>query len=373
LDGQKHSAESKIENHVKVLQNYVPNREVENSLVELHKAAKVGLSYRRWLKRFFFGFSLADSIEQWVLNFNPSPGKSLQEQVPLQETRNVVSAWVRVSFFRSLVLLLLSSAITIVTAVFLYRQIIKQDELIGVQEKQNHSENYLRNIRTLYDETCYKKNTISKPESQRVIVHKSSVSIDNKTEVCLPIHNYRLRAESLKALVKDAPSAQIPDLSYAHVVDIDFRGDEMRETITTVSDALSNINLSGANLQELDLEGASLGHANLSEVNLLGASLVNAYMRGVSLENANLYSAKINGANLHSANLEGASLVEADLSNADLSLANFKNANLIDTVFIGAAFDCTNFSESTNPPNGWETRSAWNSDRCKNIRKNRGW
>ncbi len=71
------------------------------------------------------------------------------------------------------------------------------------------------------------------------------------------------------------------------------------------------VDLSGANLREVDLSGAYLSGAYLSGANLSGAYLRGAYLRGVDLSGAYL-----TGANLVEVNLSWACLTGANLSGA---------------------------------------------------------
>jgi len=69
-----------------------------------------------------------------------------------------------------------------------------------------------------------------------------------------------------------------------------------------------------ASAADLDLSGHNLQQVNLSYEDLQGAKFYHADLRG-----ANLRGAKLNGADLRGANLSGADLDGADLSNARLS------------------------------------------------------
>jgi len=101
---------------------------------------------------------------------------------------------------------------------------------------------------------------------------------------------------------------------------------------------LQGLNLMRANLQQANLKGVDLREANLKQANLLGinlegADLVRANLKGAdlrqaSLRGANLVGARLKGATLRETMLEGAVLREASLKGADLLGARLKGANL---------------------------------------------
>lgn len=81
---------------------------------------------------------------------------------------------------------------------------------------------------------------------------------------------------------------------------------------------LEQVDLSGADLREVDLSEAILIYANLS-----GADLTNANLSGAKLSGADL-----SGADLTNANLSGVVTLSTDLSGATLFFANISGANL---------------------------------------------
>ena len=76
--------------------------------------------------------------------------------------------------------------------------------------------------------------------------------------------------------------------------------------------------MSGLNLDEVDLSSASLMGANLSGTQLRRANLSNANLTGADLEQADLTGANLTGADLRGANLHRALLTAAILRGADL-------------------------------------------------------
>lgn len=91
---------------------------------------------------------------------------------------------------------------------------------------------------------------------------------------------------------------------------------------------LQDVNLSGASLERAKLKAAQLQDSNLKDTNLEFAYLPFADLSGANLENANLRYAKLRSTNLRGANLQGARLEYADLGGAKLEGANLEEADL---------------------------------------------
>jgi uncharacterized protein YjbI with pentapeptide repeats len=89
--------------------------------------------------------------------------------------------------------------------------------------------------------------------------------------------------------------------------------------------------LTGTDLQAINLSNADLTYCNLS-----GANLRSAYLIG----------ARLSYANLSKANLRGAYIIGADLSNADLEDCNLKNANISNSSIIQSNLKDANFSRT---------------------------
>jgi uncharacterized protein YjbI with pentapeptide repeats len=87
---------------------------------------------------------------------------------------------------------------------------------------------------------------------------------------------------------------------------------------------LSEVNLSGAKLDDIDFS-----QANLNVINLSGASLVSANLMFAKLNVARLSGAHLSNANLKGASLNVTNLVRADLSNAELSKASLVRSELV--------------------------------------------
>jgi uncharacterized protein YjbI with pentapeptide repeats len=91
---------------------------------------------------------------------------------------------------------------------------------------------------------------------------------------------------------------------------------------------LSDVNLSGKHLNDIDFRGANLWRAKLNSVDLRGADLSNADLTEAVVEHARLDNARFRGARLSRAQFGRSSLCGADLSDADLSGAIFSGADL---------------------------------------------
>jgi hypothetical protein len=92
------------------------------------------------------------------------------------------------------------------------------------------------------------------------------------------------------------------------------------------SQSLVKINLSGAFLSQVVLTGANLEQADLSNAVLINANLTDANLTGANLTGANLTGANLTGVNLESVNLTNACLCDAILTEADREIAKLNGA-----------------------------------------------
>jgi uncharacterized protein YjbI with pentapeptide repeats len=122
---------------------------------------------------------------------------------------------------------------------------------------------------------------------------------------------------------------------------------------------LGDLNLQGALLQQADLSGSLLFHAQRTHADLSGADLNAANLYQANLSGATFHHANFNGANLSKANLQdttghntmfggtnaqGASFLRADLSHAAGSEADFSHANFTQAILSNSSFDHTNLN-----------------------------
>lgn len=107
----------------------------------------------------------------------------------------------------------------------------------------------------------------------------------------------------------------------------DFRGIDLSEA--NLKDLnLSNANLKGAKLSVANLSGANLSEANLSEAKLNVARLSDANLSQANLTQTLLNVANLIRADLSKAQLQGASMIRVELIRAELSRANLEGALL---------------------------------------------
>jgi uncharacterized protein YjbI with pentapeptide repeats len=99
------------------------------------------------------------------------------------------------------------------------------------------------------------------------------------------------------------------------------------------------------------LEGVDLTEADLTNINLRGAKMISAILNyanlsGADLSDSNLRVAEIMETNLRGANLSGADLSYAKLENADLSGANLSNTVLTETNFRASDLTEAHFNDA---------------------------
>lgn len=93
---------------------------------------------------------------------------------------------------------------------------------------------------------------------------------------------------------------------------------------------LRGADLSGMNLERVDLSESDLSGANLHGTSLKEAKLDKAVLRNADLSEANLYQAVLKEADLSGANLSSIDLTYGDVTGANFSSANLSSANLLD-------------------------------------------
>lgn len=105
-------------------------------------------------------------------------------------------------------------------------------------------------------------------------------------------------------------------------------------TLESAPRSLKGIDLSGINLNNIDLHrteiiAANFDLAQLISANLSEAQLIGVNLKGADLSNSNLNTALLSGVNLSESNLSGANLINATLIGVNLSNSNLSGANLI--------------------------------------------
>ena len=140
-------------------------------------------------------------------------------------------------------------------------------------------------------------------------------------------------------------------------------------TVSLAGTNFTSANLSGANLRNASLAGTNFTSANLSGANLTGQDLSGAtitHLNAVGIigsptlpanwvevqqvlfgPTANIQSATLTNANLSGVNLQGATISSSTLTNTNFSNASFSNAQLYSDTFDGSNFNGANFSNIT--------------------------
>jgi uncharacterized protein YjbI with pentapeptide repeats len=142
---------------------------------------------------------------------------------------------------------------------------------------------------------------------------------------------------SIQACLTVIAERKHPDLEnkYLDLTEVNISGFNL-EGFNLIKANLERADLTEANLERAKLPGAYLFKADLTGANLFTADLTGAKLPGAYLIGANLIGAYLTVANLTKAYLEEANLTEADLTGADLTGANLTGANLIGANLTGA-------------------------------------
>jgi uncharacterized protein YjbI with pentapeptide repeats len=143
------------------------------------------------------------------------------------------------------------------------------------------------------------------------------------------------------------------DLSYANLRKAFFNypyedEDTLEQTMDLSNANLREINLSGCRLIFCNFRGADLSNANLSDTDLTSTSFRGANLSGANLTNANIangdeYGTYLNGANLSGAILSGVTLCEANCSLVDLRGAILNGAIIERDLLNNGEFTNINF------------------------------
>ena len=105
----------------------------------------------------------------------------------------------------------------------------------------------------------------------------------------------------------------------------------------------ANLNFSGANLKQKELNGANLKRVNLDDSNLQEARLKSVNLTDTSLQRANLRGAHIHGAIMSNTNFQKADLSGSQIHGANISDTHFDKADLTGARLIGVDFEDVNF------------------------------
>lgn len=142
------------------------------------------------------------------------------------------------------------------------------------------------------------------------------------------------------------------NLTTADLHQIDVRNAPLQGAILQGAD-FSAAMLQGANLSGARLNAAILNTADLTAANLYGAQLPSANLESVNMQRANLTHANLQYAHLYSASLEHARLEGAELQGADLHEARLQGASLS-----GAELKGARCNSATIWPAGFDWKAA---------------
>lgn len=124
----------------------------------------------------------------------------------------------------------------------------------------------------------------------------------------------------------------------AKLTGVDMRGADLSGAILAEAD-LTSANLSRATLDRAKLQGAAASNADLSFAKGSGASFEGTSLRGVNLRQARLLESAFDAADLSGANANKADLSLSSFANANLSAANLRDAKLKQAKLAGANVD----------------------------------
>ena len=137
---------------------------------------------------------------------------------------------------------------------------------------------------------------------------------------------------------------------------------------------LTGAYLENADLQEVDftatlLKAALLKKANLRNAQLFRANLMNSDLRSANLRNANFFRTDLRYSRLSYANLSGADFTGAFLENADLTHADLSSADLSSAIGLSQDQLSRACSARNDPPN-LPPSFTWNHNRCPKHTRN---
>jgi len=117
------------------------------------------------------------------------------------------------------------------------------------------------------------------------------------------------------------------DLSEMDLTGINLDGADLTDAELFQTD-LSSANLKMARLEKADLSGADLSGAAMYKTGLREACLIEAKLVGSDLREADLSGSDLRGTILHAVDFEGADLTSANLVEADLTGSNLTRADI---------------------------------------------
>ncbi|PZC77018.1 hypothetical protein B5X24_HaOG203888 [Helicoverpa armigera] len=210
--------------------------------------------------------------------------------------------------------------------------------------------NYLRHGDVILDKNVNPKGVMEEAVFYGIdsMIPQLKLLIEESRSSC-GINQALTRMDVVRSIIKTQPTWELRfqgvNLSGADLNRLDLRYINFKYA------CLSRCNLTGANLSHCCLERADLSHANLEGAQLLGVKALCANMEGANLKGCNMEDpvgsrAVMEGVNLKGANLEGSNMAGVNLRVATLKNANLQNCDLRAAVLAGADLECCDLSGS---------------------------
>ncbi len=147
-------------------------------------------------------------------------------------------------------------------------------------------------------------------------------------------------AEVIAAVTaKDEPEPKADPIDLRAQVIAMLKNDVAFDELDLTGADLRDLDLSGRSFVRASLRGANLGGARLTGASLAGASLAGADMTDATLAECDLTAADLTGATLERAHFEGATLTLADMTDAKGTGARFDGAKGERAVLAGGMWD----------------------------------
>ncbi|MFH1075477.1 MAG: class I adenylate cyclase [Pseudomonadota bacterium] len=117
-------------------------------------------------------------------------------------------------------------------------------------------------------------------------------------------------------------------------------------------EAISDLDLSGVQLNSIDFEGAIISNLNLARARLVSVSFYGAFLDNIILDNAECHSVSFEGAVMRKVSAKGALFSLCDFNSSWIYYSSFTSATLKDSSFISARLKMTDLS-NTNLQQAW--------------------
>jgi uncharacterized protein YjbI with pentapeptide repeats len=110
---------------------------------------------------------------------------------------------------------------------------------------------------------------------------------------------------------------------------------------------LSNMDLSGAHIDDVSLRGAKLDWANIDNGIIRNSDFSKASMKCATLNGAQIENSSFDDATLEKSSFNNTSIKGTDFSNANLVRASFKESKIFNTVFINSTLSYANLTNAS--------------------------